>query len=388
MKELLKKIWLASARANPANNAACRFQTMLIDSVTETWVCSRAVLCDYAPSTRIEMGTLQPVDDLPLKQLPDPEVVLAENMFYRGTIPLEDYSLLGCAFLNEGPGPKENAISVFQQNGQTMYYKCNLPWGDETSFQWLRKIFNYIPTYVSELVKDAVTLQELGACLVRLKASPNLALLLQSSTAWLLVTMSVLNKTELANEQIFIDNVQYRLDGWDNETKAYSRLVEVTPKAMTMRGLANPTKAAQQAAPVEVPQPTPPQPTPEPQPEPQVEDVQPEQAQQIAAEAPQPTEAAPIPEQTPTEPPQEEEKKKRIRKAPTAATPANAKALEDTIAYLGSPVADTMAQEDIDEEIRKCRDLGVVLARRMANLYAAGTLIPKKKLAAVSAILN
>ena len=246
MKELLKKIWLASARANPANNAACRFQTMLIDSITETWVCSRAVLCDYAPSTRIEMGTLQPVDDLPLKQLPDPEVVLAENMFYRGTIPLEDYSLLGCAFLNEGPGPKENAISVFQQNGQTMYYKCNLPWGDETSFQWLRKIFNYIPTYVSELVKDAVTLQELGACLVRLKASPNLALLLQSSTAWLLVTMSVLNKTELANEQIFINNVQYRLDGWDNETKAYSRLVEVTPK--NMRGLANPTKAAQQSA--------------------------------------------------------------------------------------------------------------------------------------------
>ena len=123
----------------------------------------------------------------------------------------------------------------------------------------------------------------------------------------------------------------------------------------------------------------------------QVEEIQPEQAQQIAAEAPPPIVNASAPEVKPEEsvqPPQEEEKRKRIRKAPTAATPANAKALEDTIAYLGSPVADTMALEDIEEEIRKCRDLGVVLARRMANLYAAGTLIPKRKLAAVSAILN
>ena len=47
-----------------------------------------------------------------------------------------------------------------------------------------------------------------------------------------------------------------------------------------------------------------------------------------------------------------------------------------------------MNMDEIDEEVRKCRDLGVALSRRMANLYTAGMQIPKKKLAAVSAILN
>ena len=97
-------------------------------------------------------------------------------------------------------------------------------------------------------------------------------------------------------------------------------------------------------------------------------------------EAEDPAEASP--------PEAEKPKHTRVRKAPAAATPANAKALEDVLAYLGCPVAENMPQEEIDEEIRKCRDLGIVISRRMANLYAAGTKNYAKKLAAVRDALS
>jgi hypothetical protein len=83
-----------------------------------------------------------------------------------------------------------------------------------------------------------------------------------------------------------------------------------------------------------------------------------------------------------------DKKHTRVRKTPAAASPAKSKALEDVIAYLGCPVADNMSQEDIDEEVRKCRDLGIVVARRIANLYAAGTKNYAKKLAAVRDALS
>lgn len=386
MKELLKQIWKAEAK-DTSNNSACRFQTDF-GSRTETWVCSRALLYDYDPKEKLELDRQFTVDDLPMKKLEDPERTYAENMFYPGEIILDDYSLLECMFLNDGLAAHGKAISAYDLNGQTGYYKCSLPWKNETSFQWVRKLLYYIPTPVQDMVRDRVTLRELDACLVRLKATPDLALLFRAGYTVLLVTMSRMQPHDLVNEQLFVDQIQYRLDGWDSETKAFSRLVEVRRHNMPMRGLANPTKAA--AATTAVPPVQPPAAPPEiPQQEPtapQVEEVQPEQAEQIAEQAPDPIQE-PVEETTPAA---EEETKKRtrMRKAPTAATPANAKALDEVIAYLGSPPADSMTQDEIDEEIRKCRDLGIVLARRMANLYAAGTLIPKKKLAAVRDVLN
>lgn len=400
MKELLKKLWKAELDAgdDPARNTACRFQTLVIDSVVETLVCPRAIYWDYAPADRIEPDKMFPVDGYPMSKLDDPQRVYLENMCYMGYIPLDDSVYLKGMFLNDSI--EANALSVYDRNGHTGYWRCALPWGDETSFQWVRKVLYYIPDPVRELIWDTVTLREVRARLVRLKSVPDIAIMFSSSTANLLVTMASLKPHELEYEQLFIREVQHRLDGYDRETKSFSRLIEVKDKTMPMRGLANPTKAAQAAeaksaaAAYEATQQVnkqlfekavpPAAPTKEPEPpveEPQVEDVQPEQAEEIAQQAPEPVAA---PEQ------QEEEIKKRtrIRKAPTAATPANAKALEDTLAYLGSPVADTMTMDEIDEEIRKCRDLGIVLSRRMANLYTAGMQIPKKKLAAVSAILN
>ena len=210
--------------------------------------------------------------------------------------------------------------------------------------------------------------------------------------------MSRVVQKEILNEQLYINNEQYRLDGWDNETRAYSRLIKVVDK--TMRGLANPTKAAKAAqAPAE-----PVAAAPVPQPEPQVEDIQPEQAEEIAEQAVDPAEYVAEPmvekekEREPEEglddpkgqnPPEAEKPKHtRVRKAPAASSPANVKALEDVIAYLGCPVAENMSQEDIDEEVRKCRDLGIVVARRIANLYVAGTKNYAKKLAAVRDALS
>lgn len=388
MKTILKDIWEAVARANPKNNTACRFQTMLGDTRTEISVSSRSVFYDYAPTEKLELDQYFEVADLPMKELQDPEKVQAENMFYDGSIPLEDNSLLDAYFLNAGlASGHQKELSVFDLNGGTAaYYRMGLPWGRATYFEWVRKIFYTVPEAVQERLQETATLKELNAQIVRLKASPDLALLLGSATSWLLVTMSRTRPMSEVYDHIFIDDKQYRLDGFDREIGAYTRLVEVVDK--TMRGLANPTKAAQQAAqaaPTPAPEPVEP-PVPEAIPDvPQVEEVQPEQAEEIAAQAPEAV------AQQPADPVAQEEetpKRTRTRKAPTAVTPANAKALEEVAAYLGSPVADSMTMEEIDEEIRKCRDLGVALSRRMANLYAAGTLIPKKKLAAVREAMN
>ena len=396
MKQLLKQIWKAEAEASEANRTACRYQT-LCGSRTETWVCSRAVFYDYAPEEELEPNKQFKVDDLPLKELRDPERTYAENMFYSGVILLEDYSLLDCLFLNAGLPELGQSISVFDRNGETGYYRCGLPWGNETSFQWVRKLLYDIPEPVKNLIKDTVTLQELNASFVRLKATPDIAILLGAENAWLVVPMARIKSYELVNEQLFINGIQYRLDGLDQETQTFTRLVEVHTKQMTMRGLANPTKAAQASA-AQAPRVVPmPEPAGSPgdsvtveelkqAQEPQVEEVQPEQAQEIAQQAPEVTQEK---EQQQTDTTEEEAKKRtRIRKTPTAANPANAKALDEVITYLGSPVSDTMSLEDIDEEIRKCRDLGIVISRRMANLYAAGSLIPKKKLAAVMEVLK
>ena len=391
MKQLLKAIWEEEARHCP-QPSACRFQTLMIDSRVEICACPRSVYYDYSPVEKLELDKHYTVDNLPLKSLADPEKVLAENMFYPGAINLNSNSLLEACFLNEGPCKAKQELAIFERRGTAGYYKGGVPWGEATYFQWVRKVLFYIPNEVRWKVQGVVTLSELNAQLVRLKATPDLALLLGSATSWLLVTMARIQQHEPINEQLYIDDEQYRLDGWDNETKAYSRLIKVVDK--TMRGLANPTKAAKAAqAPME-----PVAAAPAPQPEPQVEDVQLEQAEEIAEQAADTAvqvaetvvEAISEVEEGKDQNPPEAEKPKhtRVRKAPAAVTPANVKALEDLLAYLGCPVADNMSQEDIDEEIRKCRDLGIVISRRMANLYAAGTKNYAKKLAAVRDALS
>jgi len=391
MKQLLRAIWEDEAKACP-KPSACRFQTHMIDSRVEICACPKSVYYDYAPAEKLELDKHYTVADLPLKSIEDPEKVLAENMFYPDAIPLESNSLLEACFLNDGPCKANQELAVFERRGTAAYYKGGLSWGDSTYFQWVRKVLFYLPNEVRWRVQGAVTLKELNAQLVRLKATPDLALLLGSATSWLLVTMSRIKQDELINEQLYINNEQYRLDGWNNEQKAYSRLIKVVDK--TMRGLANPTKAAKAAqAPTE-----PVAAVSAPQPEPQVEDVQPEQAEAIAEQAVDTAvqvaetvvEAISEVEEGKDQNPPEAERPKhtRVRKAPAAATPANVKALEDVLAYLGCPVADNMSQEDIDEEIRKCRDLGIVISRRMANLYAAGIKNYAKKLAAVRDALS
>lgn len=395
MKQLLRAIWLDTAKGCP-EPSACRFQTQMIDSRVEICACPRSVYYDYAPTEKLDLDKPYTVDDLPLKPIADPEHVLAENMFYPGSIPLENNSLLEACFLNDGPCKANQELAIFERRGTAGYYQGGIPWGDATYFQWVRRVLFYIPNTVRWKIQGAVTLKELNAALVRLKATPDLALLLGSATSWLLVTMSRVVQKEILNEQLYINNEQYRLDGWDSETKAYSRLIKVVDKSM--RGLANPTKAAKAAqAPAE-----PVAAVPVQQPEPQVEDIQPEQAEQIAVQAVDTTaqfaatvvEAVKEVEEGLDDPkdqnPPEAEKLKhtRVRKAPAASSPANAKALEDVIAYLGCPVADNMSQDDIDEEVRKCRDLGIVVARRIANLYAAGTKNYAKKLAAVRDALS
>ena len=355
--------------------------------MTEISVCSRSVLYDYAPQDKLELNKYYAVDDFPLKTLEDQEKVLAENMFYSGSIPLEDNRLLDAYFLNDGPYKAREELSAFSVNGTAIYYNQGLSWKGMSQFMWVRSLLYAIPEEVQDIIGSAATLKELNAQLVRLKATPDLALLLGSTTAWLLVTLARIRPHEEVNEHIFIKGIQYKLDGWDRDNGSFSRCVEAVDRTISGmgRGLANPTKkAAEQAVAAAPPVQEVTEQTDTIETQAQVEEIQPEQAEEIVEQVPDVTESPAEPEQV------EEEVKKRTRtrKAPTAVTTASAKALDDVIAYLGSPVADSMTMEEIDEEIRKARDLGVVLARRMANLYAAGTLIPKRKLAAVRDAVN
>lgn len=398
-KELLQQLWKTEAGLTDNGNA-CRFQLQTEAGPIEYTICSKAVMLDYAPEKPLEPGKLFKVDDYPIKKLDDitkvtPEVMLCEESLTihkdedidRYFLPLNNWQEVG--------------LGVFDRQDDKVVLNSVMPYLKTGSFQFAGLALHFIPDQVRWEINKNGSLTQLNARIGKMRTGPVIVLLLSCDTAMLIVTMSKLQPKELANSNIFLDkdcSVAYRLDGLREGSVYYSRLVK---GRNTLKGLANPVarnKAAETPAPEPCGSPGDSvtveelkqikKPLPEARgasevvnlgheqiarglaQEAQVEEVQPDQADAIA-------EAAPEVISTPA--PAEEPKKRTRTKRVAVAPSANAsKLIDDLITYLGTPVADAMTTEQMQEEVRKLRDLGVVLARRQSNLFTAATASEKK----------
>ena len=375
-KELLQQLWKTEAGLTDNGNA-CRFQLQTDGGPIEYTICSKAVMLDYAPVKPMEPGKLFKVDDYPIKKLDDitkvtPEVMLCEESLTihkdedidRYFLPLNNWQEIG--------------LGVFDRQDDKVVLNSVMPYLKTGSFQFAGLALHFIPDQVRWEINKNGSLTQLNARIGKMRTGPVIVLLLSCDTAMLIVTMSKLQPKELANSNIFLDkdcSVAYRLDGLREGSVYYSRLVK---GRNTLKGLANPV-ARNKAA--EAPAPEAPVQTPVAVPAinaevpvvvmdevPQVEEVQPEQAEAIA-------EAAPEAVSAPAEEPKKRTRTKRVAVAPSANA---SKLIDDLIAYLGTPVSDAMTTEQMQEEVRKLRDLGVVLARRQSNLFTAATASEKK----------
>lgn len=375
-KELLQQLWKTEAGLTDNGNA-CRFQLQTDGGPIEYTICSKAVMLDYAPEKPLEPGKLFKVDDYPIKKLDDitkvtPEVMLCEESLTihkdedidRYFLPLNNWQEIG--------------LGVFDRQDDKVVLNSVMPYLKTGSFQFAGLALHFIPDQVRWEINKNGSLTQLNARIGKMRTGPVIVLLLSCDTAMLIVTMSKLQPKELANSNIFLDkdcSVAYRLDGLREGSVYYSRLVK---GRNTLKGLANPVarnKAAEAPAPeapvhepVAVPVTSTEAPAAVVDEAPQVEEVQPEQAEAIA-------EAAPEAVSAPAEEPKKRTRTKRVAVAPSANA---SKLIDDLIAYLGTPVSDAMTTEQMQEEVRKLRDLGVVLARRQSNLFTAATASEKK----------
>ena len=384
-KALLRQLWEIQARnRNGGTKPACKLQLLSPAGPIEYLVCPSALMLDYRPAPIKEIGTLFPIDGLPLKKLDDiskinPDVFLSEeSLVINRELTLTDH------FVPLKNKNGEHGLGLFDAIDDKLILKDILPFSKDGCFQFAGLAIFNIPAEVLTEINNNSSIIGLHGRICKVRTNPWMAVVLSCDTGMLVVTLQKTKPTNPENENIYFDKEcqeRYRLDGYQDEGGFFTRLVKAN-KQMPVKGLAcpvqrnKPTEAA--AAPV----------TP-PTPEPQVEEVQPAQAEEIAQAAP---EAQPVQEavQSGVEPdPAEtqETPKKRTRTPRKQQVPKdydgpffglNTKAIDDLIAYLASPVPEQMSVEGMQEESRKLRDLGVVLARRQSNLLVAATASEKK----------
>lgn len=373
-KQLLRQLWDIEA-SRTTNGNACRLQLQTESGPTEFLVCSKAVLMDYAPSKTLEAGKLYTVNKLPLKKLEDISRVYPENMLCEESLNITKDDYIEDCFM-----PLNNwheiGMGVFAKDDEKVVLEAVLPYLKSGSFQFAGLALHYIPDEVRWEINKNSSLTALNARIGKMRTGPVLVLLLSCDTALLVVTLSKIPQNKPQNSNIFMSidlSEHYRLDGLREDGVFYTRLVK---GRNNLKGLANPVKRKEEAPAevVHVPEETPPI-QDAPAAEPQVEEVQPEQADEIAEQTPEVTPVEQTKEAAPVEEPKKRTRTKRVAVAPSANA---SKLIDDLIAYLGSPVADSMTSDQMQEEVRKLRDLGVVLARRQSNLFTAATASEKK----------
>lgn len=376
LKALLQRLWDIQANRN-GGRPACRFQLEDSSGRIEYLVCSSAVMLDYKPAKLLNLGQLYHVDKLPEKVIDDvskvnPDVCLAEEsvVLQKEATP-EDY------FIPLRNPDGEHGLGVFERKGESLVMKDILPFRKNGCFRFVGLAVYQIPGDVLAEINKNGSLLSLHARISKVRTNPWMAIVLSCDTAMLVVPLTKIQHTTPENENIYFDadmTERFRLDGYRDDEGFFSRLVKANNK--DMKGLVNPVGRNKVTTPVEAVA------AAAPAPEAQVEEVQPAQAEEIAAAAP---EVQPTPEvaQDPAVP--QEVPKKRTRtvkkvqtEAPGSVLGIAPKAIDDLIAYLGSPVSDKMTPDDMQEEARKLRDLGVVIARRQSNLIVAATASEKK----------
>ena len=372
LKTLLRQLWDIQANRNGGKAPACRFQLQDTSGPIEYLASSAAVLLDYKPAAPIEPGKLLKVGNLPIKELDDvgkvnPDTCLAEeSIVLNRELDLTDYLLP----LRNRDG--EHGLGVFERRDENLVLKDVLPFSKNGCFNFVGLAVYQIPEAVLTEINNKASLQELHARICKIRTNTWMALVLSCDTAMLVVPLVKIQHTSPENENIYFDrelSERFRLDGYRDDEGFFSRLVKANNK--DMKGLVNPVSRNKVATPVEAVAAA-----AAPVQEQQVEEVQPAQAEEIAAAA---SDEQPAPAQVPEESAvQEEAPKKRTRTVKKAQpTPAGSK-FDDLIAYLGSPLSDKMTPEEMLEEARKLRDLGVTIARRQSNLVFAATASEKK----------
>jgi hypothetical protein len=359
-KALLQQLWkLATDKRE-----ACRFQLYEAGGPIEYLVSSTAVLLDYKPETTLEPGKMFQVEGLPKKNLQDASLVNPNTFLSEESLVINNDDHINKYFLPLGGG----YLGVFAFENDKAVEKDIMPFLKDGCFKFAGLAFTQIPPAVQAELAEHSTLTALHARISKVRTNSSLAVVLSCDTAMLVVTLARVKPTKPENENIYLASEdRYKLDGFNEEFNVFSRLVKANNKDMSIgKGLASPVQRKVVTERVTAAVTTPP--APPVQAEVQVEEIKPEQAEQIA-------EAAPAPVQAPAEEP-----KKRVpAKKPASSTTINsAKSVDELITYLGSPIPDGMTAEALQEEVRKLRDLGVVIARRQSNLFSAATASEKK----------
>jgi hypothetical protein len=376
-KQLLRQLWDLQANQNEGSKPACRFQLQTEGGPVEYLVCGTSVLLDYAPAATIEPGKLFTVNHLPLKKLQDASRVNPEVFLSEESVVINQDTYLSDYFLPLNNKEREQGLGVFEISDNKAVLKNILPYLKDGSFQFAGLSLFHIHEELQMEINKNSSMKALNARISKVRTNASLAVVLSCDTAMLIVMLARVTNNKEVNENIYMDKEcteRYKLDGYRDDQGVFSRLVKV--KKDMVKGLPNPVRAKQAAQESQAPVPATPAPeqtpaTPAPQAEPQVEEVKPEQAAEIAAQAPE----APKAETAPAEEPK---KRTRAKRPTITASIETVKGVDELIAYLGSPIPDGMTTEAMQEEVRKLRDLGVVVARRQSNLYTAATTAEKK----------
>ena len=394
-RSIIEEIWNYQLENLPKGDKgpAVIFQTNYNDHRTEYRACRRCVMIDYSPISQLNPTELYAIPEHTKITEIDEQRIAPERFLHEEFLNLEDSALLTNRFLPFVNEAHAGLYALEKDHRDCWRKRYELDALREGPFSLIELNLYEVPAWCKSCIYGHSSLVALHGQFGLTRNGNVPTLLLSSDTSLLIVTLNRVPPDE--NPTIILEgDEKLQFDGYIEKAHAWSRLIPKKENKKKMgKGLPNPVKRAAAAAaianePEHVPQ-TPvmvhePVSAP-PAAEPQVEDVQPEQAQEIAQQAP--VVETPVDPAQETPPPEKEKPRRRTNKV--AAQDSDMLKTMDTLAeYLGCPVPDTMTVPQIEEEIRHCRELGLALTRRMANLGLAGTTASSKLIGTIRGLVG
>lgn len=397
---IIEEIWNSQLENLPKGDKgpAVVFQKKHAEVVVEYKACRRCVLIDYMPEVKLIPDKLYGIEGHAILSNIDEERIAPERFLYEEFIELQDSALLTNRFLPFTNEAHSGFYALDKDHRDVWKKRYELDALKDGPYKLVAYTMYEIPAWCKSCIYGHSSLIALHGQFGLTRQGNVPTLILSSDSSMLIVTMNRMPPDE--NPIISLEGEdRLQFDGYIEASYSWTRLVpRKDSKKMPTKGLANPVKraamqAAQNAAPTMVHEPI-----QQPAEEPQIEDVKPEQAAEIAAQAEEPAGetdragyTAPPASQVNTEPGPDQSIKSTVRSRRVKQAAQDSDMLKNMDAlseYLGSPVPDTMTVQQIEEELRHCRDLGVALTRRMTNLGLAGTSAGSKLINAVKSLVN
>ena len=390
-RSIIEEIWNYQLENLPKGDKGpvVIFQTLYNDNRVEYRACRRCVLIDYQPETELIPNKKYGVEGHTIIEEIDDSRLSPERFLHEEFLNLSDSALLTNRFLPFKNDTHSGLYALEKDHRDCWKKRYELDALKDGPFSLIGLTLYEVPAWCKSCIYGYSSLVALHGQFGLTRNGNVPTLILSSDTSLLIVTLNRIPLDE--NPTIILEgDEKLQFDGFIEEPHVWSRLIPKKENKKKMsKGLPNPTKRAVPAAapatepetveavpqnPVMVHAPV----TPPPAPEPQVEEVQPEQAKEIAQEAP----AA-------VDPVAPEKEKPRRRNNKVAAQDSDMLKTMDALAeYLGCPVPDTMTVPQIEEELRHCRELGLALTRRMANLGLAGTTASSKLIGTIRGLVG